>query len=118
MIYSSYYGRKNLRRICDDKGIQLLCVSRSTPKYFERIRKAPEVFPSWEMIRLVKDRGDYDGYKRKYWDEVLRHINVKAWAREYDNCVMLCWEREVMTCHRYLLGRWLLWGGCDYGGEL
>lgn len=119
MIYSSYYGRKGLRELCRRRGLELLCVSRSVCRGFEDIRVSEEVLVSWDIIRMVKwGRNDYEGYKRRYWNEILRFVDVKEWIRRNDNCVMLCWEKEVVKCHRYLLGKWIVWGGGEYGGEI
>ena len=119
MIYSSYYGRSGLRKLCRDRGLELLCVSRSVCKGFEDIRVSEEVLVSWDIIRMVKwGRNDYVGYKRRYWNEILRFVDVKEWIRRNDNCVMLCWEKDLLKCHRYLLGKWIVWGGGEYGGEI
>lgn len=118
MIYTSYYGRKNLYTLAHQRGVNLVRVSKTAPDSFSDIITAPEVFPTWSMINLVKEHGDYTAYKREYWMKILRFINVQEWYNRYNNSVLLCWEHDIKKCHRYLLGKWLLWGKCDYVGEL
>lgn len=118
MLFSSFYSKKGLREFCCKRGLRLVCVSRSCLSGFNGIVKAEEVFPSWEMIRLVKDCKDYRGYKRRYWEEVLKKVDCGEFVRKYDNSVLLCWERDYKCCHRYLLGEWILSNGFNFGGEL
>lgn len=118
MIFSCYYGKRGLKRFCCERGLRLVRVSLSAPAEFSEIDRAVEVYPTWEMVRLVKEKGDYRGYKRLYWEQVLRNVNIGRFVERFDNSVLLCYESDYKCCHRYLLGQWLLSEGLGFGGEL
>lgn len=56
-------------------------------------------------------------YENRYWREVLRNVSWKEFERKYDGSIMVCWEKDVLRCHRGTLGRWIVWNGGVYRGE-
>lgn len=119
MFWSSFWGCRRLRFL--PRG-RLLRVSVSCPVAWKDVEACPELFPMWRSVeawrRSDKSQSEWRDYENHYWHEVLRHVSWEKFRRRYDGRVLVCWEKDVLRCHRGTIGRWIVWNGGEYGGEI
>lgn len=112
-IYTSYFAMCN--KIPDN--IAKVAISRGIPKGISCF-EYKKLAPSWELIQLWKERGDWDLYTEVYNREVLSTLNqddvVMDFLRMPDatEFVLLCYEK-LPPCHRFLVSDWLIEAGYD-----
>lgn len=119
MLWSSFWGCKRLLGV---ERKRIVRVSMGVCRGWEDVRVCEDVFVGWgnvmEWKRSSKSVEDWKRFENRYWREVLRFVDVKRFVEKFDGCVMVCWEKDVCVCHRGVLGRWLVYNGYEYGGEL
>lgn len=103
---TSYFGRANSKAF-RDRGLRLVSVARSA-RYFSG-ESYPDLFPTWEMIRLE----DEEKYEELYRKQVLSKLDpLKVWE-DLQDAVILCHEKieDIESgktfCHRHMIARWL-----------
>lgn len=103
---TSYFGRVNSKAF-RDRGLRLVSVARSA-RYFSG-ESYPDLFPTWEMIRLE----DEEKYEELYRKQVLSKLDpLKVWE-DLQDVVILCHEKieDIESgktfCHRHMIARWL-----------
>ena len=103
---TSYFGRANSNAF-RDRGLRLVSVARSA-RYFSG-ESYPDLFPTWEMIRLE----DEEKYEELYRKQVLSKLDpLKVWE-DLQDAVILCHEKieDIESgktfCHRHMIARWL-----------
>lgn len=103
---TSYFGRANSKAF-RDRGLRLVSVARSA-RYFSG-ESYPDLFPTWEMIRLENE----EKYEELYRKQVLSKLDpLKVWE-DLQDAVILCHEKieDIESgktfCHRHMIARWL-----------
>lgn len=112
MIFTSYF--ENIKNIPTGFGLKLISIARGTPHWFDG-EKAPEFFPDWDIIKLVKNdksRSARAKYVSEY-EKILNKLNPKKLGRLYQNCVLLCYEKPDDFCHRHIISRWFNQNGIE-----
>lgn len=84
-----------------------LNIARTQPSGFKFPTYPPLVPESWAVVDAAK-RGDWSLYEAQ-----LEKLDPAVVAREIDDCVLLCWERDPAACHRGVVGRWLKRNGYE-----
>lgn len=112
MNYTSYFG--NLRNIPEDVvpiSIALYPIKNWSGKEYRKLA------PSCKMLDIAKS-GNVEESKRLY-REYLDTLNVDSIVEElqeladYNDFVLLCYERPDDYCHRHVVREWLRDNGYD-----
>lgn len=113
MIFTSYYG--NLKRIFesklvfDEKSVFEISYGNSRDWFLKK---------EWLLVPDANVLFDYKSGKISWRDyclnfyEKLNKFDEKFWKNFVDeNCgnLYLCFEKNAMMCHRYLVGKFLFW---------
>ena len=104
MIYTSYFA--NIKKL--PKDLKLVSIARGTPKRFIGSR-CEELAPSWDIVMMIKNnpsRVTKVHYIKEY-EKQLEKLDVNAYGKTLDGCVLLCYEKPEDFCHRHLVARWL-----------
>lgn len=103
---TSYFGRVGSKAF-KDRGLRLVSIARSA-RYFSG-ESYPDLFPTWDMIRLE----DEEEYERLYRKRILDKLDpLKVWE-DLQDAVILCHEKAEdiesgkTFCHRHMVARWL-----------
>lgn len=103
--YSGYRG---------EYGVQ---ISSTKPDWAYVRKQIPELYPSWNLIKSIKDTRELDkhdpvrvraeeNYIREYTAQLERNKDaILASLEEGD--VLLCWCARGSFCHRYIVQNWL-----------
>lgn len=122
-VYTSYYPMVS-RHV---NGNETFCaISQSVPAWFKGdIIHIPEVAPSWDLINLFKSNViSYDHFCQKYIEELktkfgssekVKDAIVKKLPDALRDVVLVCWEKDVNSCHRKPLAEFAF--GVEYLGE-
>lgn len=102
MIYTSYYA--NLRNIPDH--IRPIAISSTIPEGMV-LTWWPEFAPTWTMRTQYKKTGDRETFRRRYMERLGR-IDLSGLAQKFPrgDVVLLCYEKDPVTCHRSILAEW------------
>ena len=105
-IFTSYYGK--YRTIPAE--YQCISISNSKPSSI-CIPKWSEVVPPWNIIVALKN-GKITGKQfAKHYYNILAKRPPNYYKDYLDNygitAVLLCWEENAFSCHRYLLSAYL-----------
>jgi len=76
-----------------------VAISRGAPKWF-RGERAMILAPTWDML---KRNYDQDEYIKK----VLSKLDPSVIYEQYQDNIMLCWERIGDVCHRHWFSEWI-----------
>lgn len=109
VLYTSYFGRiKDIQRA----GLKPVSVSLWVPKWYTGER-ALELAPAESTLRKYKaGRLTNDEYLVEF-AEVLKKLNPRKVARQFDGCALMCYEKSDDFCHRHLIREWLSYFGID-----
>lgn len=123
-IYTSYYAKVRSLNVSD---MLLVQVSNTKPEWFayDILNVANITAPSWSLINKYKS-GEI-GFE-EFGEQYLQNLNQKMRKEDFVNklqqvaednnskmITLLCYEKDINTCHRKFLGDWL---GNDYLYEL
>lgn len=103
---TSYFGRANSKAF-KDRGLRFVSVARSC-KYWSGERY-PDLFPTWDMIRMT----DEEEYEEVYRAKILSKLNPQKVYEDLQDAVILCHEKydDIISgktfCHRHMIARWL-----------
>lgn len=112
MIFSSYFGnverlRKNGVPENNFIGISLYkCKFENIVRYEQSVCSDEEVFWYYKKGLI-----NWEEYCLKYYNK-LHNLGDKFWEDflvKFNGKVLLCYEKNVKECHRYLLGKYLYW---------
>lgn len=109
MIYTSYFARV---RELSEHGVTLISVSRTCPE----TKFMPTVYlqglaPSWDLLRDFKGgKCTEEEYTKRYLNEIRYTLKesgslLKRYAKEGNDCALLCWEGKNKFCHRHILAQ-------------
>jgi len=101
MIYTSYFG--NWRKFPKDS--RLVSVARGIPGNADNIELCSFscVQPTHRLLFDFKnDRIDTVEYTSIY-SKQLHQLEVEDFVKEYENSILLCYEKTGDFCHRHLL---------------
>lgn len=122
-VYTSYYPMVS-RHMGGSEAF--FSISQSKPDWFkEEIIHIPEVAPSWDLINAFKSKSaSYELFCGAYIAELKDRFGSAEAVRNFivekapDACrdfVLVCWEKDVNSCHRKPLAEFAF--GADYCGE-
>lgn len=113
MIFTSYYGNvERLKKFGVPEenfiGISLYKFKwlKFEIKYEQKICSNLGVFWNYKNGEI-----DWEEYCKKYYEK-LNSFSDEYWEefiKKYNGKILLCYEKEVKKCHRYLLGKYLNW---------
>lgn len=93
---SSYINKTKLNKIA---------ISRTIPCNLEyNIIKYDKLIPTWEMINL---KNDANKYTELYYSQILNKLNPIDVINDLRNCLLLCWEKPNIFCHRHIITEWI-----------
>ena len=98
---TSYFA--NIRNLDISKVISIALYG---PKWIT-IRTYPYLYPKWYMIEDVKKDGDTDKYRERYYNEILNRLSAEKVYKDLKDCILLCWEKPGVFCHRRLVAEWI-----------
>ena len=102
MIRFSYFGNRKLQ--VTSKCIAI--ANTSIPN--QLIRHRPNLAPRWGDVHAYKQGYmSFSELERRYTLMVLDKLDPKSFLEMYDGCTLLCWEKDIGTCHRLFLLKWL-----------
>lgn len=112
MIFCSYYGNvKNIMRNTGRTEKDFLGISVRSVRDFD-ITGVPLVYPDYEkVVNLKTGVISWKEYCLDYYEKLYK-IPDEKWKIFLEGCnekILLCYEKDVKTCHRYLLGKFLFW---------
>lgn len=96
-----------------DSEIIPLSIARYMPKNLQGdIQSLPELFPSKSLLSSYKKgKVDYENYKKIYYNEVLKNLDVKNLIKKIktfgNKVVLVCYEKPDDFCHRHIVSHWL-----------
>jgi hypothetical protein len=96
MLYTSYFSNPRLKKTTKRK----VSIAIGVPKNWQGDRDL-RLAPSWAMLRMSSE--DY----YRIFARMLAKLNPHEIAKQYDDCILLCWEKDDMECHRSYVARWL-----------
>lgn len=105
-LYTSYFAAIPKIRAHFPE-LKIISIARTTPHWVKVDGKAPELFPTAELLSAFKKDGDEKKYKRIYAEEVLDLLSQRATLSKYRGCVLCCWEGSGKFCHRHLVAKWI-----------
>ena len=108
MIYTSYFAHvKNHALIVSGK-MRAISISLSSPPGWPQDDWAPALRP-WPFMLAQYKAGNLTevGYEMRYRECVLSNISAEWILRQYDNCILCCWEAPDKFCHRQVIQRWV-----------
>lgn len=122
MIFTSFYG--NIRNLIYCKGFKysdLIGISRYDYNG-EKIKSEKMLAPSLTLLWNYKSGIiDWKEYCLKFYDE-LYNLDYRFWnnfEKNFDGKVLLCYEKNYKSCHRYLVGKFFkFWTGKDLFQEI
>lgn len=115
-IYTSYYAKVRSLNVSD---MLLVQVSNTKPEWFayDILNVANITAPSWSLINKYKS-GEI-GFE-EFGEQYLKSLNQKMRKEDFVNklqqiaednnskmIILLCYEKDINTCHRKFLGDWL-----------
>lgn len=107
MIYTSYFASKKYNKK-DGVSVARYCG-------FWKGDQCNELMPSasllqwWKNLPKAYQEHKYyqEEYYKHYYEETLQYLNPHNIAADYDNKVLLCYEKTGEFCHRHLIAHWL-----------
>lgn len=103
MIYTSYFA--NARKFPID--IKKVSIAQFNPSWIQPDINAKELAPSKELLLNYKNNLiDEEGFRLVYLTQ-LSQLDPKEIEKKYDNCILLCYEKDGDFCHRSILREWL-----------
>ena len=98
-MQTSYFARY--------RGDDAVSIALSTPQWYPKCRKYPDLFPTWDLIKTYKNDKDQDRYIEIYTTEILGKLDPEKVYSDLKNNTLLCWEKPGMFCHRRVVAAWL-----------
>jgi len=97
MIYTSYFKNPLLQKV---PSAYKVAISVGVPWGWKG-RRFLELAPTRAMLKM-----DDAGYRRLY-AQILAKLDPKDIGDCFENCILLCWERDPKACHRSYVSEWL-----------
>lgn len=97
MIKTSYFAKY--------KGRNGISIALSSPRNFHG-SSYPDLFPTWQLLRLYKQTGDKTAYTKAYM-KILNKLDPQKVYKDLDNKTLLCWEKTGSFCHRKIVAQWI-----------
>ena len=108
-IYTSYFGK--VKQLIEND-IVPVAISVKKPFYFKGLAYKP-LQPPWDLVKNAKDgkitREDYDAiYNQQLKQLKVENViaDLKAISKGKDVAI-LCYEKNVIDCHRNNVAEWL-----------
>jgi uncharacterized protein (DUF488 family) len=60
-----------------------------------------------DNIGIIPEEENNKYYIQEYWNLVLSKLNPEKVYQDLNNCVLLCYEKNMEFCHRHLVAAWL-----------
>lgn len=115
MIYTSYYANPKLR---DDRYCKI-SISLYKPRYNKIDFHLKKLSPTKEMLDLdLSNDAEFDEYNEKFnailslIDPIQMSSEIKSMAKDKIP-VLLCYEKDHETCHRWDVSEWFLKYGIE-----
>lgn len=108
MIYTGYFAKA--RTYPQDKIVSIALWAPKgmyVPKY-PALYPAKEILSDWKAGKLTEEQ-----YTVRYYDEVLDKLDPHKVARELNDKILCCYERNGDFCHRHLVRYWLEYYGYE-----
>ena len=102
ILYTSYFGK--LRQIMANNIVPIGIV-RFAPKYFSGINYIA-LAPNANMLKMSKNEYEYN------YDLILKKLNPYEVYNELlsfgngKDVAILCYEKNILECHRLLVAKW------------
>ena len=103
MIYTSYFRSPLLRGWPQEN---LVAISIGLPAHWNG-RWCKALAPTRAMISMEAERYD------PLYAQILAEQDPLDICRRFDGCVLLCWERQKESCHRWKVAQWLQAAGVE-----
>ena len=107
MIYTGNYANckgEMCVSISGDKGKDAGFVGRT----YSKLAPVRSFWKTWKSnIGKISKEENTKYYIHEYYIQVLKKLNPKEVAKELDNNILLCYEKDEQFCHRYLVAFWL-----------
>ena len=103
---TSYFGRANSKAF-KDRGLRFVSVARGNKYWYGE--RYPDLFPTWDMIKMT----DEEEYEEAYRRQVLDKLDPVKVYEDLEDAVILCHESidkiesGETFCHRHIIARWL-----------
>lgn len=102
MIYTSYFAE--MRKMTPEQKERCMSIARFTPKGVT-IPINTMLAPGWEILKAYKEDGDTEKFTAAY-RKYLAGLNVDAIARNMQDRILVCYEKQGDFCHRHILAEW------------
>lgn len=96
MIYTSYFRSPYLKNFIGRK----VAISVGVPPNWKGQRFL-DLAPTREMLKM--SIADYN----KRYDAILALLDPVDVAERLEGCVLICWEKDPLKCHRSYVAKWL-----------
>ena len=116
-MFTGYFAQYKFYK---EHGLQPVSISRVTPQGMPYFPSLPELAPSYDLIRGIKEgRLTQEEYTTAYKEHLskLRKEDILARLSEIGDLsklVLCCYEKPHDFCHRHIVADWL--GISEYDG--
>ena len=83
-----------------DAGYKGECYPQLAPK--------KDFWKKWHAnIEIISEEENNKYYVQEYWNQVLSKLDPEKVFRDLNNSVLLCYEDNMLFCHRHIVAAWL-----------
>lgn len=109
MIYTSYFAK--MRNMTEEQKDRCMSVARYTPKGIV-VPINTMLAPLWDILKAYKEDGDTEKFAAAYKKQLAQY-NVDIVARNMQDRILLCYEKNGDFCHRHILADWFISNGYE-----
>ena len=117
-LYTSYYKFASMHNVDNTLYVQ---VSNTVPKWWDwgkgliSFDKESPIIPLWDWVEEYKNQNiTFETFSNRYYTTLANRKNevdgvvekIKTWLTTH-NVVLLCHEKDVNSCHRSILAKFL-----------
>ena len=109
MIFTSSHQnwKSNKYRTCSISGNRGLDAGYKGECYPQLVPKK-DFWKKWHAnIEIISEEDNNKYYVQEYWNQVLSKLDPEKVFRDLNNSVLLCYEDNMLFCHRHIVAAWL-----------
>lgn len=106
-MQTSYFAHPGVRKLAPEYPDRFVSIARLKPSWWkggEFSRLAP---PASLLRRYRNKRISWEQYRTEYRAQVLAKLDPQAVYTRFKDCILLCYEKPGVNCHRRLVAEWI-----------